>query len=242
MASGPTLEVQAPTRAPREGGLFAAVEVRPNDRLAHIEAVVFQGDPNVLPSAEESRCLATAPVANKTFGGVSTDQGIGAPFTLYAGVVCFAAPESDEVEKARAVLEAGRERVLEQRLATWAAGGTGLAAGANARAAVGRVEQAIDAGYVGRGVILMSRFDAVSAGLEYVEGELPRTVNGTPVVASGVIAEGTVYGVGAVVVEHGDIVERDVLAHLQNRHYALAEQVHALLVDAEFRVRASITG
>ncbi|PTT20059.1 hypothetical protein DBR36_06545 [Microbacterium sp. HMWF026] len=239
--AGPTLDVPAPKRAPREGGILTVAELRPNDRLAHVEAIVFQGDGNDFAHTEESRCYAPQPVADKTFDGIEITEGLGTPFTIYAGVRCFEAPDPDEVERARRALETGRERVIEGRLAAWAAGGTALAPGATARAAVGRVDQALDDGYVARGVILISRFDAADAGLEYTEGEPLRTKTGTPVIASGRVAPGMVYGLGAVTVEHGEIVERDVHQVRFNRHWALAEQPHALIVDAEFRVSAAIT-
>lgn len=241
MASGPTIIVDPPKRAPREGGILAVSERRSNDRLAHAEAVIFQAEGNTFPHTEESRCYAVTPVPDKTFDGTENIEGLGTPFTIYAGVMCHAAPNPDELERARAVLDAGWQRVIEGRLAEWAAGGTALPAGATARAAVGRVDQALDDGYVARGIILMSRFDAVDAGLEVEEGRPLRTKNGTPVVASGAVEPGTVYGLGAVAIEHGEILERDVIEARANRHWALAEQVHALIVDAEFRVHSTIT-
>lgn len=241
--AGPTLVVEPPVREKRVGGLSGVATFRSNDRLAHVEKLSFQSDGCDFPETEESRCLAAAPVPDKKFTGVSTADGLDSPITLYAGVKCFLAPNPDEQERARRALEDGRDRVLEEILAEWAAGGTAVTAGTNAKTAVARVDQELDDKYVGRGVILMSRFDAAEAGLEDVADSdaYLRTKTGTPVVASGRIAPGTVYGVGAITVEQGDVFERDVNDVLSNIHYALAEQVHALLVDCEYRIKSAIT-
>lgn len=239
--AGPTLLVDPPIREDRIGGLSSVVPFRKNDRLAHAEKVTFQSDGCEFPETEESRCLATAPVADKEFAGTATADGIAAPITLYAGVKCFAAPDADEVERARQALEDGRDQKLEELLADWADGGAAVAAGSTPKNAIGRIEQALDKGYRKRGLILMSRFDALEAGLEYTEGEYLRTKAGTPVVASGWVEPGTVYGLGAVTVEHTDVVERDVIEPQKNTHWALAEQVYELLVDCEFRIKSAIT-
>lgn len=239
--AGPTMQVDAPKRNKRTGGLSDVAEFRSNGRLGVAETVVFQSDGCGFPETEESRCYAAETPEDKKFSGVPFDDAIGSTVTLYAGVKCFVAPNPDEVEKARANLEEGRDRVLEGILATWAGGGTAVTAGSSPKNAVARVDHALDKGYRGQGVILMSRFDANDAGLEYTEGEPLRTKTGTPVVASGFIEPGKVYGVGAIAVEQGEVVERDVIEPQKNTHWALAEQEHTILVDCEFRVVSTIT-
>lgn len=239
--AGPTLLVDPPTREKRVGGLSGVVEFRENDRLSHVEGLVFQSDGCQFPDTEESRCLADAPVPDKKFAGTSTADGINAPVTLYAGVKCFAAPNADEAERARLALEEGRDQVLEKLLGEWGLAGTSVNPSSNVKGAVGQVEQALDKGYRGRGIILMSRLEAVDAGLEYTDGEYLRTKLGTPVIASGWIQPGAVIGVGSVTIEHGEVVERDAYEPLKNTHSALAEQVYSILVDCEFRVVSATT-
>ncbi len=239
--AGPTLQVQAPSRAPREGGISSVAEFRENDRIALAEDVVFQSDGCDFPQTEEVRCYATETPDAKTATGVDIVDAIDVPFTLYAASQCFAGPDADYAERARRTLDEGRDQEVEERLGAWAAGGTALSAGTTAKEAVARVDQGIDAGYRGRGIILMSRFDADLAGLEYKNGEPLRTKTGTPVVASGRIAPGTVYGLGAVAVDHTSVLERDVIKPDTNTHWALAEQALAIVVDCAFRVKSAIT-
>jgi hypothetical protein len=243
---GPTIQIIAPVREDREGGIRPVATFRQNDRLGVAEAVVFQSDACTFPTIEENRCYAEAPVPDKTFDGIEVDDAIGAPFTMYAGVMCYANPDPDEKQRARDILARGQDRELETLLAAWADGGTVLTAGANVAEAIGRVDQALDGGYIGRGVILMSRYDAVladAAGAISIKGldDFPTTVNGTPVIASGGIAPGSVRGVGAVLVEHSSSTDREVLDPRMNRNYALSEQVFVLAVDCEFRVTSTIT-
>jgi hypothetical protein len=241
--AGPTIEIQPPRRTPREGGIDTDVaEYRSNDRLYTAEAVVFQSDGCTFPDPDENRCYADAPVADKTYDGIEIEDAIGAPFTLYGAVSCFATPDPDEEARANAILSEGQGLELETALGTWADGGTALTAGANVIEAIGRVEQALDSQYRGRGVILMSRFDAVLAdaagALDWRDGR-PYTINGTPVIASGGIAIGTVKGVGAIVVERSEVISREVIKPLTNRIYAVAEQSFVIAVDCEFRVKSA---
>lgn len=243
--AGPTIEIAPPPRTPRVGGLSKVATFRSNDRLGVAESVVFQSDGCAFPSTEESRCIATAPVPDKTFSGIDIEDAIGAPFTVYAAVQCFAGPDPDELQRAEAIYEQGLDRTLEGVLGVWAAGGTALAAGGTAAGAVALVEQALDANYLGRGVILMSRADAVRADVDGMLHDgpdgIPYTINGTPVIASGKIAPGTVYGTGAIAVEHSAMFSHEQIDPTHNKIYALAEANFVLAVDCEYRVKSSAT-
>lgn len=241
--AGPAIEIQAPVRTDRVGGIDQVATFRQNDRIGIAEGVVFQSDGCTFPHTEENRCYAAATVPDKTYDGIAIDDAIGAPITLYAGVSCHIAPDPDELERAERALRAGRSRVLEELVATWATGGAALPAGGTVTGAIAQVEQDLDDNYIGQGVILMSRADAVRADAEGslhagLDG-IPTTVNGTPVIASGRIAPGTVLGTGSIVVEHGDTVSRETVEPTQNKHYALAEAVYVIAVDCEYRVKSS---
>lgn len=241
--AGPAIEIEPPVRADRAGGLGKVATFRQNDRIGLAEGVVFQSDGCTFPQTEESRCYALTPVPDKTYDGIEIDDAIGAPVTLYAGVACHIAPDADELERAERALVAGRDRVLEEILGTWAAGGTALTAGGSVAGAIATVEQDIDDNYIGQGVILMSRADAVRADAEGAihsdPSGVPVTVNGTPVIASGRIASGTVFGTGAIVAEHTGTVSRETYDLTKNKHYALAEAVYVLAVDCEYRAKSS---
>lgn len=242
--AGPAMEVAPPAREKRVGGLSSVATFRPNDRLGAVGALVFQSDGCTFPRTEVSRCIAETPPADKTFDGIDNQDAIGEPFTLYAGVACYAGPEPDFAERARRTLAEGRDRPLEDALETWAAGATALAAGTSVAESLALVEQQLDSAYIGRGVILMSRADAVRAdaqGALHTVGDQIKTINGTPVIASGVVTPGTVYGLGSITVEESAVVEHDVITPQENKHYAIAESSHALLVDCEFRTKSAVT-
>lgn len=244
--AGTTLQIDPPVRRKRAGGIADAATFRPNGRLGIAETVVFQSDGCEFPNISEHLCyVGEADPADKTFDGIVTEDAIGAPFALYAGVACVEGPNPDEFERAENQLGDGQDRELENLLEAWATGGTALTAGATVVPAIARVEQAIDDLYVGQGTILISRYDAdIAAAAGALEtgpdGNL-RTKLGTPVIASGRVTPGTVYGLGAIVVEHTDIETREVLDTTTNTRYALAERIFAIAVDCEFRVKSTIT-
>lgn len=242
--AGPTLRIEAPARKERAGGITQVAEFVQNDRIGNAEAVVYQSDNCTFPYTEEVRCFAAAAVPDKTYAGIEIEDAIGAPFTLVAGVSCFINPDPDEEARARAIFDAGKDRALEEIVGVWADGGVALAAGTSVEGAIALVDQELDDKYIGQGVILMSRADAVladAAGAISVEDgdAYPTTVNGTPILASGRIASGTVYGVGAIKVEHTGTQNYNTHDLESNLHYALAEAIFVLAVDCEFRIKSS---
>jgi hypothetical protein len=244
--AGPVIEVEAPTRVKREGGIEQVAEFRKDDRLGAGESVVFQSAGCSFPKISEHLCYTgEASPDDKTYDGIGIDDAIGEPFPLYSGIKCTVGPDADELERAKRQLEEGRGRELEAALFAWAAGATAAGGGvvAGVAAAIGRVEQVLDNTYVGKGVILMSRYDATlatSAGtLELVDGQL-QTKLGTHVIASGRVTPATVYGTGAVLVLHGDEVAIEAIDPEYNQHYAIAEAVYVLAVDCEFRTKSAI--
>lgn len=245
--AGPTIEIDPPVRSPRVGGLSKVATFRTNDRLGVAESVVFQSDGCEFPSTEQSRCIATAPVPDKTFAGIVIQDAIGAPFTIYAGVACSAGPEPDELQRAERTLQEGEDRTLEEVLGAWAAGGTTLPVGSNVPEAIAVVEQELDSKYIGQGIILMSRHDVIFANAngDILDGDvrgdgIPVTLNGTPVLASGKIEPGTVYGLGAITVEKSTAFSHEHIDPTHNKIYALAEANYVLAVDCEFRVKSNL--
>lgn len=240
--AGPTLRLEAPTRADRLGGLSHVAEFIERNEIGVAEDFVFQSEGCAFPQLEAARCFVED-VPDKQFGGIFVNNSITDLFTIYAGVRCFAGPESDHEERASRALRDGRDRVLESQLGLWLAGATVLAAGGTVTGALAEVEQALDSQYVGRGVIVMSRADAIRAhstgGLVPGPNGTAHTINGTPVLASGMIASGQVHGTGAITVTHTSTFNRDVIVHRKNLHDALAEAQFVISVDCEFRVKSS---
>lgn len=243
--AGPAIQIDAPTREQRAGGISSVATFRSNDRLGAAGGLTFQSDGCTFPQVSQHLCYAgEADPEDKTFDGIDLIDAIGVPFPLYAGVKCFAGPDPDELERSRHALAAGQDRLLEAALATWAAGGTALAGGPGAAGAIANVEQALDDQYLGQGVILMSRGDAVIAAAEnaidYYGQSVAQTVNGTPIIASGRVPRGVVYGLGSIAIEHSDVETFEVIDPTSNTHWALAEAIFAIVVDCAFRVSSAI--
>lgn len=231
--------VLAPARQPRLGGLRAAATWITNARVGAAESVVYVSDGCSFPQPAIGLCYGEEVVDEKVGQGIDWYEGIGEPFALYGGVECFLGPDNDFPERARTILIQGEDREIENRLATWAAGGSDLSASADIVEAIAAVEQHADSTYLGRPIILMSRADAIRAASNYVisyglDG-LPYTANGTPVVASGNIDQGVVYGLGAVTVLRSEIANIDAIDYRFNKDFAVAEAVYVLIVDCDYR-------
>lgn len=240
--AGPTLRIEAPTRAAREGGLSDVAEFVSNEEIGNAENTVFVSDGCAFPQLEAHRCFSEEAVPDKQVEGIFVNNAITETFTIYAGVRCWAGPDNDFLERANRALDAGRDRVLEQQYALWAAGATALQAGANVISAIAKVEQDLDERYVGRGIILMSREDALVAAaggaIEKIDGIL-KTKLGTPVLATSAVDPGFVHGTGAVLVHHTATVTTELVTPVRNHQEALAEAQFILAVDCEFRTKSS---
>lgn len=242
--AGPNIQVEAPPRADREGGISDVATFRPNDRLGIADTIIFQSAGCEFPNLYEDLCYNGEDPVDKTFDGIVIDDAIGAPFALYAGIKCVEGPDPDEFERAERQLNDGEDRELEDILEAWATGATAITvAGGGVTTALARVEQQLDSAYVGRGVILMSRYDATVAAtagaIERVGGIL-QTKQGTPVIASGRVTAATIYGLGAIAIEVTNIETREVLDPTTNSRYALAERIYAIVVDCEFRTKTAV--
>jgi len=238
--------VQAPVRQDRMGGIKRVASIITDVRIGASESIVYVSDGCTLPQPAIGLCYDTTVTDEKEGVGIDIEEAAIPAFALYGGVDCFIGPENatDFPIRARRILEQGEDRAIESRLATWAAAGTDLAAGATLVESIAAVEQALDEDYIGRGIILMSRGDAVrasaSGSLEHMIDGIPVTVNGTPIVASGAIADGTVYGVGAVTILRSAVFDINTIDHTTNHDWAIAEAVYAVIVDCSFRVNSVV--
>jgi hypothetical protein len=246
--AGPTIDVGAPQRPDRAGGIETVVPFITDSRFGIAQDLVFQSDGCEFPELSEHLCYTgSANPADKDFSSIDIMDAIGVPFPLYAGVVCWAGPDADELPRAQAALRSGRGRSIEEQLAIWANQGTivpGGGIGGSVTGAIALIEQELDDSYVGQGIILMSRADAVRADAEgslHTDGTRITTINGTPVIASGRVTPGQIFGLGAAKVLESPVEARDVIETTWNKHWALAEAIYAIVVDCEFRIRASTT-
>lgn len=237
--------VAAPARQARLGGIRQAATWVTNARIGAAESTVYVSDGCTFPELAIGLCYqADPPTEEKTGVGLDQFTGVSGPFALYGGVDCFIGPDGDFDERARNILIQGEDRAIEQAVYLWANDVVDVPAD-DIVDAIAIMEQALDQDYLGRGILFMSRADAVRASaamaIEYGIDGLPYTVNGTPVVASGWIPPGTVYATGAVTVLRSEVTEIRTIDHTTNHEWAVAEAVYAVLVDCDFRASSTWT-
>lgn len=234
-----------PTRTPRVGGINAVAQFEEDARVGSTQNIAWISDPCSFPKATVGLCWEepSFPEDDKTGESIDIVEAIGSPFALYGGVECFLGSDNDFDTRASLILEQGSDRSIETRVAAWAAGATDLPAD-DLVDALAQVENALDATYVGRGVILVNRGDAVrlhaaNALVETLTG-VPTTINGTPVIATSSVAAGTVLGTGAIKVLHGPLINHGAPAKRTNVEMWIAERVYVIAVDCSIRVQATV--
>lgn len=233
---------EAPTRPERVGGIKRVAEIRTVPRIGAAETVVYISDGCTFAQPAIGLCYSTAVNTPKTGVGIGNLNAAVAPFALYGGIKCFIGPDNDYAERARRVLVQSEERAIEQRLATWATGAAATVTGGSVTGAVAAVDNALDANYLGQGIILMNRGDVVrAASAEAVTLGLGGavTANDTPVVGSGMVPAGTVLGLGAVTILRTEAVDIDAIDPYHNTDWAVTEAVYAVLVDCNYAVKAA---
>lgn len=239
--------VPGPQRKPRKGGIKTVAEFVPTDRLKAVERVDWTSEPCGFPLPAPGLCWGVEVVEDKTYGDGPDTFTSGQVFALYAGDQCFAGGDMDHEARARAVLEAGEDRALEERLAAIlaAADATPTDSGTFA-AAFAAAENAADSDYVGLPTIVMNRGDVNAASAERVlsvdaSGNL-WTTNGTPVLATSAVPAGDFYVTGEIfVLVSGEITANRVIHYIENTEMAIAERAYALGIDCDYVVAYSVT-
>jgi hypothetical protein len=237
--AGPMISVPSPKRQARKGGIKSVVgEFESLPRLAVANGLQWIADGCELPKLAPGLCYATVPVEGpKTFDGVG--QGTGPIFALYAGVQCYLGASTDYTERAKALLEHGEDRGVEEALWEWLGTKSAPGPGVGIVDAIATLEEYADEAYVGQPVITMSRRAAVYAraakailGNEET-GEL-WTANGTPIIATGAANEDAIYISGWPTVYASAFTEIQAYDPTVNQELAIAERVYGIAVDCEF--------
>src|SRR6478735_6472916 len=248
------LQVQAPTRRPRQGGIKTVIEggaFIPVDRLAVVNqagGLAWESSGCGLPKTTRAGCyddvIGDAP---KTFDGISQFTTIGDPFARYAGVECYLGDDEESyLDQARTLLDQGEDRSIESVLWNWAAAAPTPGTGATYAEAIGKVEDHADVNYVGAPIILMSR---VAADLAYAEGVLERedgrlvTANGNWVLATGSAVDDQntrIIAIGGLAVYASSEVRAAAMLLHENLGAAIAERVYAIGVDCDFRYAVDV--
>jgi hypothetical protein len=237
--AGPMITVSSPERKARKGGIKSVVgEFQSMPRLAVANALQWVADGCELPKLAPGLCYADVPVEGpKTFEGIG--QGTGPIFALYAGVHCYLGSDTDYDTRARALLELGEDRGVEEALWEWLGTKSAPGPAVSIVDAIGTLEEYADETYVGQPVIVMSRRAAVHAraakailGNEET-GEL-WTANGTPVIATGAGNEDALYIAGWPTVYASAFTDIQAYDPTVNQELAIAERVYGIAVDCEF--------
>lgn len=251
------LQVQAPTRRPRQGGIKAVVgEFVTENRLAAVPGgatqIGWEDSGCGFPKTTRAGCYDDVVAdAEKIPDGVEIVNIIGDPFARYKGVECWLGGDtlgSTYEEQARTAFEQGEDREVEEVLVAWAAAAATPGAATSVVKAIGVADDYADENYVGQPVMLMSRDAANEAfaggALAYRDGVLV-TAAGTPVISTGAFPAGvddqTVMAIGMPAVYASDIIARMAIAHAENLAMAIAERVFAIGVDCEFRYAVLVT-
>jgi len=244
--SNPTTTVPTPVRKDRRGGIKSVIgDFVSAERLAVATNLQWVADDCDFPKAAPGLCYAAIPVTgNKTFSGIAV--GDGPVFALYAGVQCYLGNDTDYAERARAQLEAGEARGVEEVLWEYgmSAGGTGPAQ-TSWVAAFGQADEAADTLYVGRPVIMVSRFVAAQARAAKAifgdeEGNL-WTVNGTPIIASAAASDTALIVFGWITVYASGLTTSTAYDPTVNQELALAERAYGIAVDCNFALHYDVT-
>lgn len=250
------LQVPAPTRRPRQGGIKSVIgEFTLEPRLAAVNqagGIAWEDSGCALPSTTRAACyddvVADAPF---TFDGVNMYTSIGDPFAGYAGVECFLGGDDDAagpyVQQAEKLLLAGEDRYVESHLWGWAVAAASPGTATTIAGAVALAEEDADANYVGQPVLLMSREASILAAAARVirrENGVVMTINGTPVIATGSAPSGDVgkiMAIGMPAVFASPVLANRAPYLEKNQDMAIAQRVYAIGVDCNYRHAVAVS-
>lgn len=197
--------VEAPLVAPHPYGLYSvAPPAAPGDH--GVVGIMWESWACVDPNTTTDACINGGAVPDaKEFEECSNSSEFK-PITVYLGIKRTGQSLDVGAAQVRRVLEDAEEYAVERYL--WAQLGAAVTedTALSPLGALAAVEQDLGVGYMGKGVIHMSRSTATRLSPQLIhEGDHIETLVGTPVVVGAGYAADTIYGTGAVVVQRGDV-------------------------------------
>jgi hypothetical protein len=240
----PIIYVNTPPRQARRGGVRSVANFVHENRLMAASTITYTPEGCTLPQLAPGLCWGETIVGDKVFEDYTPwMQNPIQNFAGYAGVECFLNGGGDFESNARSLLEQGEDRLIEQMIQAWTVALPIIATDELADV-IALAEQEADNDYVARPILIMSRANAVRAASQMLifgdtNGNLV-TANGTPVLASGFVDDGTVTITGQITVFFSDIVAARVQHWSENREMALAERGYGITVDCGFARRYTI--
>lgn len=243
-------KVTAPRRQAREGGIKSIIgEFVREDRLVlagGAGGLVWEDTGCGLPATTKAGCFDEVTAQADKVGTGPVVYEAGTVFALYKGVECHIGGDADGATfqaQAEAVLLAGEDRLVEGKLASWASGGA-VTTRPSLAIAIATADQIADSLYVGRPVMLMSRYDADLAfgqGLLVFRDGILVTANGTPVIANGLMAINAVAVLGWPEVYATTVRGYTTNDLPNNKTFAIAERLYSIGVDCDFRTVVTVT-
>lgn len=244
--AGPKVTIAPPERKPRVGGIKSVIgEFSAAPHLAAAEALQWVNDGCEFPKAAPGLCYVPNPVTgNKTYAGI--DSAEGPIFALYQGVQCYLGADTDYDSRARALLEQGEDRGVEEVLWEWATSKALPEPTTTLLDAIAKADETADTLYLGQPVLLMSRRVAAwarAAKALFGDEETGRlwTANGTPVIATGAASDTQLFVMGWPTVYASDFVVVRAINPTVNQEMALAERVYGIAVDCEWVFSLAVT-
>jgi hypothetical protein len=175
------VRVAAPVSVPHPFGLFSVVQPLGPEGHALV-GVTWESWNCTVPSLTNDECIVGTPQSDKQFNGCPEWLSYK-PFTLYVGIQRNGQSIDVGGEQAERVLRNGAEYGVESQLWGMLAAAVPPAPAVDPVTALASVEDQLGSGYMGRGIIHMSRGTAIRLSEKLVRnGDRMETTTGTPVV------------------------------------------------------------
>lgn len=242
----PFLNVTAPTRKSRVGGIRNVAEVEGDVfRIFAGGTVAYEAPQCGTALGDAALCFPTGGEAQqpKTYEGIDIFEGIAPADAFYAGVECYLGG-AEYGPLAEAALEERIDLKIEKAVDDWVTAEDTAATATDFVDAVAQLENDADANYAGQPVLFMNRGDAVRARAQKAvfgdkEGNL-WTINGSPVISSSSITVGRVAVTGSVKILESNTLATETIAQTTNREQAIAERAFAVVIDCKYLSAATV--
>lgn len=220
--------VEAPTVVPHPFGLFSVTTpTAPGDHA--MVGFMWESWACIDPNTTTDPCIngGAAPGA-KEFEQCPNTSSFK-PITVYIGIKRTGQSLDVGEAQVRRVLEDAEEFAVERYL--WGLLGTAVteASALSPAGALAAVEDGLGIGYMGTGVIHMSRGTATRLGAELVRnGNRLETIVGTPVVVGAGYGSTVIYGTGAIAATRGEMEVVSAWNMAVNDELVLAERTYVV--------------
>lgn len=197
--------IEAPTVTPHPFGLFSVAPPAGPGDTGWQTGVSWDSWACIDPNTTTDNCINGGTAAVKEFE-LCPNHVTYKPITVYIGIKRTGQSYDVGEAQASSVLEDSAEFAIERYLWTQLGAAVTEATALQPIAALANVEQLLGAGYMGTGVVHMSRGMAIRLAPQLVRsGDRIETVIGTPVAVGAGYGPDAIYGTGALIVARGSL-------------------------------------